>query len=953
MAGYVLEDNIRVRKRKGTRDPSPNGFGGIPVITTSPSSKEEGRESNAGAYSHVDRKKKAGSRRRSSNLTSRISMKLRRVGSPFVIGLAIVVFGTVLACILITSIMSYLSSSADVCNESHIDGIEGNIYNWCYKNQKNRYDKTQSKNARSLSGTGRGVKRFFSKDISKEPHTLKELVHTINNHELLSQKIVAEDQDELCYADVARLGTAMEGHDSYHQLAIGPCHYDYPLTVKPRAGSFEEYIDYFSFRDSEEVKYTDKLMCMNKCVDLVLASPSKKPKHGGHFNNEKGVKDHTYDYRQQQEPMELALNELTPEDKVPVDDIMLIEAARAGMTFVAEKLLIEYGLDPLYRQVFKDPSTGRSLNAIQEAIRGGYAEIVGILSSGDNALVIDEYGRTVEDYVRMSGSPIRPVDAKNVLGILVEEGSLKLPTEKQHKKKRSGWSETTVDPYDNERCDFDVVDGDLDPEVFYKNYFITGRPVVLRGQVPQMELDMFAKRRWKKSEIFNPGNTFQVGPTAYPELTHQVTCKKKLSISELEHGTVCEEMPEKPMVHAFHPDENDLEELYPGFDGDILDKRGGFRSIQQYFKLVQGEHDVVWQVFFGGDGSGATYHWHEAAFNILYVGIKEWKIAPPMYRGTTGMTAQKVKVRLDDKISLTCLQQPGDLFYIPNYWGHSTINHGFTIGAAGILTDWYQNGGATFRGEQEEEDEDDDEVAEGTPPFLFVHINKTGGTSLITMFADRCEEEYWGGEWYGDNGDYHRAFHATAHAYIEKYGRKAWDDAYTFTVVRHPLARQVSNFFFLASMGCKEEHNKCAERLIPDVDLNFMSDEEKIEAFHVWIQKLYKKFPPGHPEHYRFGAAGHGNEIYPTFGASQTSWLVDAEGKMVIKNIFKLEELSKDISKLADNIPCLKNGHLDMAKENKTSKYPHYTLFAQDELTKKIINEVFADDFKHLGYDAL
>jgi hypothetical protein len=935
-------DNIRVRKRKETRDPSPKGLGVIPVITTSHSHKEDGRESNARAYSHVGRKMKNGRRRRSYSLTSQISMKLRRGGSPLVIGLAVVVFGTVLACLLISSILGYFSSSADVCNESHINGIEGNIYNWCY----------QSKNARSLSGIGRGVKRFFSKDISKVPHTLKELVHTINNHEHLSKKIVAEDQDELCYADVARFGSATPR--LYYHLAIGPCHYDYPLTVKPRAGSYTEFIDFFFFRDSETIRYTDKLICMNQCVDSVLLSPTKKPKHGGHFNNEEGVKDHVHDYSLHQAPRELALNEITPEDKVPVDDIMLIEAAKAGMTFVAEKLLVEYGLDPLYRQVFKDPSTSRSLNAIQEAIRGGYAEIVGILSSGDNALVIDEYGRTVEDYVRMSGSPIRPVDAKNVLGIHVEEGNHKMPKEKQHKKKHSGWSESTTDPYDANRCDFDVVDGDLDPEVFYKDYFITGRPVVLRGQVTQMELNMFTKKRWKTTEIFHPGNTFQVGPTAYPKLTDQESCERRMSINELERGALCEEMPEKPMVYAFHPNKDELGELYPEFEGHILDKRSGFRSIQQYFKVVEGQDDINWQVFFGGDGSGATYHWHEAAFNILYVGTKEWKIAPPMYRGTTGMTAQQVSAMLDDKISLTCLQQAGDLFYIPNYWGHSTINHGFTIGAAGIVMDYYQNGGATFRGEHiEEPEEEDDDEEEDTPPFLFVHINKTGGTSLISMFGDRCEEEYWGGEWYGDHGDYHRAFHATADAYIKKYGQKAWDDAYTFTVVRHPLARQVSNFFFLASMGCKGEHNKCAERLIPDIDLDSMSDEEKIEAFHVWIQKLYKKFPPGHPEHYRFGAAGHGNEIYSTFGASQTSWLVDAEGKMVIQDIFKLEELSQDISKLADNIPCLKNGPLDMAKENKTSKYPHYTLFAQDEVTKRIINEVFAEDFIHLGYDAL
>lgn len=40
-----------------------------------------------------------------------------------------------------------------------------------------------------------------------------------------------------------------------------------------------------------------------------------------------------------------------------------------------------------------------------------------------------------------------------------------------------------------------------------------------------------------------------------------------------------------------------------------------------------------------------------------------------------------------------------------------------------------------------------------------------------------------------------------------------------------------------------------------------------------------------------------------------------------------------------------------MAKENKTSKYPNFMLFAKDEQTKKIINEVFAEDFKNFGYD--
>ena len=84
-------------------------------------------------------------------------------------------------------------------------------------------------------------------------------------------------------------------------------------------------------------------------------------------------------------------------------------------------------------------------------------------------------------------------------------------------------------------------------------------------------------------------------------------------------------------------------------------------------------------------------------------------------------------------------------------------------------------------------------------PFFFIHINKTGGSSLIAMLNDHCKNEYVREKWETNNGYNHRSFHSTAHSYIERHGRAVWDQAYSFAVVRHPLARQVSNFFFLLS----------------------------------------------------------------------------------------------------------------------------------------------------------
>merc|ERR1711937_847996 len=121
------------------------------------------------------------------------------------------------------------------------------------------------------------------------------------------------------------------------------------------------------------------------------------------------------------------------------------------------------------------------------------------------------------------------------------------------------------------------------------------------------------------------------------------------------------------------------------------------------------------------------------------------------------------------------------------------------------------------------------------------------------MFNNRCKKEYVSEWWGGHKGrPWHRSFHATADSYIRQYGREVFDEAFTFAVVRHPLARQVSNFFFLADM-C-EEDGSCSNSdiLIPKKvngkPISKLSDDEKIQAFHDWTLRLYEKYPPGSPK---------------------------------------------------------------------------------------------------------
>ena len=559
---------------------------------------------------------------------------------------------------------------------------------------------------------------------------------------------------------------------------VGPCFNTYPKLTKP-VGGWLQGIDYLNFRDTPTSKYTDRITCMDHCIDRYVIPATTTATANTNTNTNINTNKNKKKKQQLRHPHK------RDDDKknhavVEADNIMLIEAAKFGLIEMTRKLMDEgngYHLNPLYRIVEpEDFKNARSFNAIQEAIRGGYAEVVQILTKGNVDMVIDTLGRTVKDYVVLHGSPIRPRAAKNILGIDVMKntgtGSASSSSTSRRQKQEEvivpsshfGWNTTTEYPYDATVCDIDIIVGEEDmvPEVYHRDYFVTGRPLVLRNQVSEME-----GLNFRKDTFLNNDDTgwkdykFKVGPTAYPSITGQEHCKSKFDIEELESKHKCSNMPEIPMVYAYHPKDDDFSEIWPELDGEIIaHPKSSFRSVKNFYgHIVDDRSDLSWQVFFGGDGSGATLHSHckcilsliflffvflvkddfyfllfparsltssrthstiflylsnkDAAFNMLYVGIKEWKITPPLHRGWSGMPAKDVRHKLDDDITLTCIQQPGDLFIIPNFWGHMTINHGFTIGSAGILSDYYQtNGHDNLRDPVEDTTEDEEEILE-------------------------------------------------------------------------------------------------------------------------------------------------------------------------------------------------------------------------------------------------
>ncbi len=374
---------------------------------------------------------------------------------------------------------------------------------------------------------------------------------------------------------------------------------------------------------------------------------------------------------------------LTRLPKAEITTDLLVDAVRMGLPGVTRTLVHHHGLNPLAA-----PSKGTKfyprsgLNAVQEAIRGGHAQVLSILTGNNHSLVIDPFGRTVKDYVSMRGSPIRPKHAQQFLGL---DTTASQRTIRQNLKHRSlGWNSTKSKQADN-RCDLEIVDS-ISSEVFFKDFYLPGRPFVLRNVVPGQELQTFSKTRWSKTKYYHPTTQVRISAQGKPSLTGQRYCPVLRTIGDINEGRgFC---PTKPGIPHFRssdiPDDDHYKELFPLYDGDNFHPKGGWRILGELFGDNYKDSKPDFYLFIGGDESGPSFHAHKDAFNILYVGLKQWRIVPPLYKGITAIHSNRAQHMLNKDAILRCTQGSGDMIYLPDQWGHLIVSSGFTIGTATI-----------------------------------------------------------------------------------------------------------------------------------------------------------------------------------------------------------------------------------------------------------------------------
>jgi len=203
----------------------------------------------------------------------------------------------------------------------------------------------------------------------------------------------------------------------------------------------------------------------------------------------------------------------------------------------------------------------------------------------------------------------------------------------------------------------------------------------------------------------------------------------------------------------------------------------------------------------------------------------------------------------------------------------------------------------------------------------------------------------------------HRArfFHASASLQRDAVGPAAWATAYTFALVRNPWARQVSMFHFLLGnaacrlpVGRRPEH--CDERLLPAAG-EWLKDKQQAKTkFRTWIKQMAKAFPPGSRDQHLFGSRSHGNERDAWFNASQISWMVDAKGKLLVDEVFKLEELEAHWPQLSGKICGFNNvPYADGGLKRNPSSHDHFSLYYDDE-TRALVARYMAADIARFGY---
>ncbi|WP_156819989.1 sulfotransferase family 2 domain-containing protein [Synechococcus sp. PCC 7336] len=178
--------------------------------------------------------------------------------------------------------------------------------------------------------------------------------------------------------------------------------------------------------------------------------------------------------------------------------------------------------------------------------------------------------------------------------------------------------------------------------------------------------------------------------------------------------------------------------------------------------------------------------------------------------------------------------------------------------------------------------------------FIFIHINKTGGSSIEKALDLSFK-------------------HETALEKIQKIGRSQWNKKFTFTVVRNPWDKVVSHYHYRVQTN--------------QTNLGV----EPIE-FREWVKLSYRDKDPFYYD-------------MPKMFMPQSDWISDNDGTILVNFVCRFENLQNDFEKVCKSLK--RKAELPHLKSSKRKK--HYKDY-YDEETIEIVRSSFSKDIKNFGY---
>jgi chondroitin 4-sulfotransferase 11 len=177
--------------------------------------------------------------------------------------------------------------------------------------------------------------------------------------------------------------------------------------------------------------------------------------------------------------------------------------------------------------------------------------------------------------------------------------------------------------------------------------------------------------------------------------------------------------------------------------------------------------------------------------------------------------------------------------------------------------------------------------------FIFIHINKTGGSSIEKALNLPFE-------------------HKTALEKIEEIGHQQWESKFTFSVIRNPWDKVVSHYHYR-------------------VQTNQTGLGAKTIGFKEWVKLSYGNKDPFYYDQ-------------PRMFMPQFDWLADEGGRVLVGFICRFENLDDDF-----NVVCSKIGRRANLPHLKASQRGNYRDYYNEE-TIEIVARWFCKDIESFGY---